>query len=181
MLWKKAFDLVAASTGMILLSPLLLGIAVIILLWDGGPVFFNQQRLGLGKKSFNIWKFRTMRDDKVTQFGGILRQTGLDEFPQIINVLRGEMSAVGPRPLTLDDVQRLGWHDDFHVSRWQVKPGITGLAQLYGGRGAKVSWRLDSVYQQRVSLWFDMWIILMSFAVNVLGRRRVIVFLSANA
>lgn len=171
--WKKAFDLAAAVTGLLVLSWLLIGIALLILLLDGRPILFRQERLGLNKQPFSIYKFRTMQDGKITRSGHFLRQTGLDELAQIFNILRGEMSVVGPRPLTAADVVRLGWDDATHASRWQLKPGITGLAQLYGGRGARVSWLMDATYRRRMSFWLDMKIVLLSFAVNLFGKRRV--------
>lgn len=173
MRWKTAFDISAAVIGLLVLSPLLLLIILLILCADGRPVLFHQPRLGQGKQLFSVCKFRTMHAGRVTVSGKLLRQTGLDELAQILNILRGEMSVVGPRPLTQEDVQRLGWDDTYHASRWQLKPGITGLAQLYGGRGARVSWHMDQLYLQRVSLWLDVRIVLLSFLVNLLGKRRV--------
>lgn len=173
MLWKRWFDRVVTLIGLPAISWLLGGIALAILLFDGRPVLFRQQRLGRGKQPFEIYKFRTMRDGKVTAVGRVLRQTGLDETAQIINILRGEMSVVGPRPLTAADISRLGWDDAWHAGRWEIKPGITGLAQLYGGRGAKISWLMDKVYRQRLSPWLDLGILLLTFAVNILGKTRV--------
>jgi len=173
MWWKRAFDLTAAVVGVALLGGLLGGIAVAVLILDGRPILFRQERLGLGKRPFLIYKFRTMTAGEVTPCGRILRRTGLDELAQIFNILRGEMSVVGPRPLTADDVARLGWNDDYHACRWDRKPGITGLAQLYGGRGARMSWWMDQVYRRRMSLGLDSWIILLSFAVNLFGKRRM--------
>jgi lipopolysaccharide/colanic/teichoic acid biosynthesis glycosyltransferase len=177
-LWKKVFDTVVTSIGLLSLCVLLAAIALLILVVDGRPVFFRQERLGLRKRVFLIYKFRTMQAGKVTSLGQVLRSTGIDELAQILNIVRGEMSVVGPRPLTIDDVQRLGWNDRYHSTRWQIKPGITGLAQLYGGRGAKVSWSMDSVYRNKMSLSLDLWIVTLSFAVNLLGKRRVRAMLS---
>lgn len=173
MRWKKAFDLIAAIVGLLVLGWLLTAIALLILLLDGRPVLFRQERLGLGKRPFSIYKFRTMRDGNITRSGHILRQTGLDELAQIFNILRGEMSVVGPRPLTAADVLRLGWDDAAHAARWTLKPSITGLAQLYGGQGSRASWLMDTAYRRRMSLWLDVKIVLLSFAVNVFGKRRV--------
>ena len=174
---KRLFDLVAAVFGLLLLSPVLLAIIISVYLVDGRPILFSQQRLGQGKQPFKIYKFRTMQDGQITKFGRVLRQTGLDELAQILNILRGDMSVVGPRPLTEADVVRLGWDNDDHAARWDLRPGITGLAQLYGGRGARFSWRMDRLYFKRISLWLDVRIVLLSFAVNVFGKQRVRGFL----
>ncbi|MEE9302702.1 MAG: sugar transferase [Thiotrichaceae bacterium] len=177
MLWKRVFDWIAAITGLILLSGVFAGIALYILIMDGKPILFRQQRVGQGKLPFFVYKFRTMQDGKITRSGYFLRQTGLDELAQIINILRGEMSLVGPRPLTVYDVQRLGWDDKRYSIRWLLKPGITGLAQLYSGQGAEISWSMDKKYIQQLSLWMDIQIVLLSFAVNLFGKRRVRKFL----
>lgn len=173
MFWKKCFDGLAVAVGLILMGWVLVLIALSIWLTDGRPILFRQQRLGLHKQPFSIYKFRTMQNEVVTKSGQFLRQTGLDELAQILNILQGDMSVVGPRPLTQADVMRLGWDDAYHAKRWAIKPGITGLAQLYGGRSAKVTWQMDSVYRQRMSWWLDTRMVLWSLAVNVLGKRRV--------
>lgn len=86
--------------------------------------------MGAGKRDFTILKLRTMKNNEITFIGKIFRRTGLDELPQLWNILFGQMSFVGPRPLTKADAERLGWNDQFHAVRWKVKPGLTGLAQL---------------------------------------------------
>lgn len=177
MQWKRWFDAIVTAIGVPAISWLLGSIALGILLFDGRPVLFRQQRLGKDKKPFQIYKFRTMRDDKITAIGRILRRTGLDETAQIINILRGDMSIVGPRPLTADDVSRLGWDDSWHAGRWDIKPGITGLAQIYGGHSAKLSWLMDRIYRRRLSLWLDIRILLVTIAINILGKSRVRRFL----
>lgn len=173
MLWKKCFDGLAVTVGLVLIGWVLVLIALIIWVLDGRPILFRQQRLGLHKRLFSIYKFRTMHNEVVTKSGKFLRQTGLDELAQILNIIQGDMSVVGARPLTQADITRLGWDDAYHAKRWDIKPGITGLAQLYGGRSAKVSWQMDSVYRTRMSWWLDTRIVLWSLAVNVLGKRRV--------
>ena len=173
MFWKKCFDGLAVAVGLILMGWVLVLIALSIWLIDGRPILFRQQRLGLHKQPFSIYKFRTMQNEVVTKSGQFLRQTSLDELAQILNILQGDMSVVGPRPLIQADVMRLGWDDAYHAKRWAIKPGITGLAQLYGGRSAKVTWQMDSVYRQRMSWWLDTRMVLWSLAVNVLGKRRV--------
>lgn len=177
MFWKKCFDGLAVVVGLILIGWVLVLIALSIWILDGRPILFRQQRLGLHKQPFSIYKFRTLQNGVVTKSGQFLRQTGLDELAQILNILQGDMSVIGPRPLTQADVLRLGWDDVYHTKRWAIKPGITGLAQLYGGRSAKVSWQMDKVYQVRMSWWLDMRVVLWSLAVNVLGKRRVRTFL----
>jgi lipopolysaccharide/colanic/teichoic acid biosynthesis glycosyltransferase len=113
------------------------------------------------------------RDGCVTRVGRLLRATGLDELPQFINVLRGEMSAVGPRPLVEADVVRLGWSETRHDVRWSVPPGLTGLAQVFGTRAARTSLFMDLRYVARRSLWLDVRLIALSFAVNAVGKQRV--------
>ena len=105
-------------------------IAVCIFLEDRGPILFLQERIGLREIPFLIYKFRTMRDGKVTRVGRILRRTGLDELAQLFNILLGDMNIVGPRPLTKFDIDRLGWNQYKFVKRFSVKPGLTGLAQV---------------------------------------------------
>ena len=124
------FDVVGASAGLLVFAPVIALAAAAVFVDDGRPLFFRQKRLGYRRRPFSIIKIRTMRDGHVTRVGAVLRATGLDEVPQFINILSGEMSAVGPRPLTEGDVQRLGWIGTAYDFRWQVKPGLTGLAQI---------------------------------------------------
>lgn len=177
MSYKRAFDIVCASAGALVFFPVLVSIAVMIRIEDGGPVFFKQERLGRDKRPFSIIKFRSMRDGKVTAVGRWIRSTGLDEVMQFINVLKGDMSMVGPRPLTLDDAHRLGWDDDGRA-RFSVKPGITGLSQLYAGKGVRVSAFLEQKYIERASFTLDMKIIALSFLVNLFGKRRIKLWLA---
>ena len=150
---KRVMDIVGAAAGLLLLGPLLGGVALLIAAVDGRPVLFKQPRAGRDGEPFEIWKFRTMerdadaqrgslrvfnevaggasfkmdRDPRVTRLGRILRRTSLDELPQLVNVLRGEMSLVGPRPHPFDDV---AGYKPWHFGRLSVKPGVTGLWQI---------------------------------------------------
>jgi lipopolysaccharide/colanic/teichoic acid biosynthesis glycosyltransferase len=135
------FDIVASFLGLLLLTPLLLGVALLIKLDSRGPVFFRQERIGRGGRPFLIYKFRTMLPDalrrgglitfgvdpRITRIGGLLRKTKIDELPQLINVLRGEMSLVGPRPEVREYVEQFRQDYDEIL---QVSPGITDLASL---------------------------------------------------
>jgi lipopolysaccharide/colanic/teichoic acid biosynthesis glycosyltransferase len=170
---KRALDLVAACAACVTLAPLVVGIAIATWAEDGGAPLFLQTRVGCGRRPFTVVKFRTMAQQRVTRVGAVLRRTGLDELPQFINVWRGEMSMVGPRPLTPADVVRLGWHGNTHDWRFAVPPGITGIAQLSAGSGARTSLRLDRLYLQRQSLGMDVQLITLSFAANLFGKRRI--------
>lgn len=137
--FKRVFDVAAAGAGLVILSPVLLAVAAAIKLLDPGPVLFRQTRAGLGSKPFDILKFRTMRagaagapittggDERVTPLGRILRKTKLDELPQLLNVLRGDMSVVGPRPEVPRYVEL--FKDDYKLIL-SVKPGITDYAAI---------------------------------------------------
>jgi len=170
---QRAFDLAGASAGLIVFGPAMALIALAVLLDDGGPVLFRQERLGYRRRPFEILKFRSMRDSRVTRVGRLLRMTGLDEVPQFINILRGEMSAVGPRPLTADDVARLGWDGTAFDFRWACRPGLTGLAQLLGARADGDALFFDRVHADGWSVARDCQLIAWSFAVNAFGKDRV--------
>lgn len=169
---KRLFDVVGALGGLVFFSPAMAAVAVAIVLEDGGPVLFRQKRLGRGGRPFTIIKFRSMRLDEVTAVGRVLRSTGLDELPQLVNVLRGDLSAVGPRPLTEADVQRQGWTVPECEFRWSVPAGLTGLAQVLGSRSARHALRLDRRYIDRQCLRLDICLIACSFAINLLGKDR---------
>ena len=172
---SRALDLLFAGSAALALGPVLAVAASLIALDDGVPILFRQRRLGQGREPFEILKLRTMREMKVTRVGRWLRATGLDELPQFVNVLRGDMSVVGPRPLTEEDVTRLGLSDE----RFLARPGITGLAQLYGGRGARHSQRLDRLQIARKSARLDVEVVLASFVVNVVGKKRTKTWLAS--
>ena len=170
---KRLFDLVGAVGGLLAFSPVMALITGAIILEDGWPVLFRQERLGRGRRPFTILKFRSMRNGRITRVGRVLRATGLDELPQFINILRGEMSAVGPRPLTASDVTRLGWMAPRYDFRWRVRPGLTGLAQVTEARSGRLSLGLDRRYVARQSLSLDVRLVAVSFAINALGKTRV--------
>jgi lipopolysaccharide/colanic/teichoic acid biosynthesis glycosyltransferase len=167
---KRGFDLVVSAIGLLLLSPLLAVVSVAIRLSSSEPILFRQQRPGLYGKPFTIYKFRTMTDEhdgqgkllpdaeRLTSFGRFLRRTSLDELPELFNVLKGEMSVVGPRPLLMRYLDR---YTPEQMRRHEVKPGITGWAQV-NGRNA-ISWEqkfdLDVWYVHNWSLWLDVKII----------------------
>lgn len=170
---KRTVDLALSGIACAAFAPVMAGIAAAIWLEDGGPPLFAQSRLGKHRQPFTILKFRSMRNERVTRIGKWLRRTGLDELPQFVNVCRGEMSFVGPRPLTEHDVARLGWSGQQYDWRFDARPGITGLSQLLAGRGARHSARLDRLYLQRQNPLLDLQLVALSFAANVIGKSAV--------
>jgi exopolysaccharide biosynthesis polyprenyl glycosylphosphotransferase len=191
---KRAFDLVGASIGLLAISPLLIAVAIAIKLDTRGPVFFRQLRVGRHGKRFRMFKFRTMvpdadamkdslrdrneaqeglfkiaDDPRITSVGRILRKSALDELPQLLNIISGEMSLVGPRPLVIEEDERIeGWHR----RRLELMPGMTGPWQILGP--ARVPLRemmaIDYLYVANWSLWTDIKIMLRTVP-HVLGRR----------
>jgi putative colanic acid biosysnthesis UDP-glucose lipid carrier transferase len=146
---KRAFDIVISAGALAVLAPLMLLIALAVRLESSGPAIFKQDRGGLGGRTFRIWKFRTMNvvengaevrqaervDDRVTKFGAFLRRTSLDEFPQLVNVLIGDMSLVGPRPHACAHDRDFEAIDKRYPIRTRARPGMTGRAQVNGCRG----------------------------------------------
>lgn len=170
---KRLFDLLFSLIALtIFLIPMLV-ISIILKLIEKHPIIFRQERIGIDGKKFEILKFQTMINDIPTQTGKILRRTGIDELPQFFNVLKGDMSIVGPRALTRYDIERLGWNTTYYLQRWKVKPGISGFAQIYGGQHKKTSWFWDKKYSENAGLAVDLIVILISFLMNILGKQRV--------
>ena len=170
---QRIFDVLGASAGLAVFAPAMAVITAAIVADDGWPVLFRQERVGFRRRPFQILKFRSMRDGSVTRVGRLLRATGLDEIPQFINILRGDMSAVGPRPLTAADVARFGWDAPGFNFRWTVRPGLTGLAQLLGASAHGDALALDRVHATAWSLSVDCRCIAWSFAVNLFGKARI--------
>jgi sugar transferase EpsL len=171
---KRALDLLLASTALILLSPLLIAVALLVRMQMGSPVLFRQERPGRHGEPFQLLKFRTMLEaldatgkplpdgERLTMLGRSLRSTSIDELPELINVIRGEMSLVGPRPLLFD---YLPLYTPEQSKRHDATPGITGWAQVNGRNS--LSWeerfRLDVWYIDHVSLQLDMKILALTF------------------
>ena len=170
---KRLFDLLLTGLGLLIIWPALLVLAVLVRIRHGAPVLFRQQRPGYRGRPFYIYKFRTMTDardaagdllpdaQRLTPLGRFLRSTSMDEFPELFNVLRGEMSLVGPRPLLM---QYLGRYSPEQTRRHELLPGLTGWAQI-NGRNA-ISWedkfKLDVWYVDHRSFWLDIKILLLT-------------------
>ncbi len=181
---KRLFDLVTTGIALILLSPVLIVLAILVRLKLGSPVLFRQQRPGLNGRAFTIFKFRTMinkQHDKsgniiadsqrLTKFGRFLRNMSLDELPEFLNVLKGDMSLVGPRPLMMKYLDR---YTPQQARRHEVKPGITGWAQINGRNN--ITWEekfeLDVWYVDNWSIWLDLKILFKSI-IAVLKRQDI--------
>lgn len=185
---KRVFDVVVSATALVVLAPVMGLIALAVWRTMGRPVLFRQARPGLHGKPFVMYKFRTMRDlrdaegnllpdeARLTPFGRWLRTTSLDELPELVNVLRGEMSLVGPRPLLMEYLDR---YTPEQARRHEVKPGITGWAQIHGRNN--LSWderfKLDVWYVDNWSLWLDvkilwrtLWMVLRREGISAQGH-----------
>ncbi len=181
--FKRAFDIAGASVGLLLASPLLLVVAAAIRLTSPGPALYRQERRGFNGETFKILKFRSMTvmedgramtqakgdDPRITPIGRFIRRTSIDELPQLINVLKGDMSLVGPRPHAISHDAELNHKFELYAQRQRLRPGITGWAQVNGYRGdtstlAKIVGRTlhDLYYVENWSLLFDCWIILLT-------------------
>lgn len=171
--FKRPMDFILSLIAIIVLSPVFLIIAILVRINLGSPVIFKQKRPGLNEKIFTMYKFRTMTDERdekgellpdserITKFGKFLRSTSLDELPELFNILKGDMSIVGPRPLL---VEYLPLYNDFQRRRHEVRPGLSGLAQI-NGRNA-ISWKekfkLDVEYVDNITFVGDWKIILLT-------------------
>jgi exopolysaccharide production protein ExoY len=195
---KRCLDVTCSVIALVLFSPLFLMISLLVKLSDGGPVFFRHQRVGCRSRLFPCYKFRTMRvdadavlkrhllasphaarewsetrklksDPRITGVGVVLRQLSLDELPQLINIVRGEMSIVGPRPVVSDELQMYGPHAPFYL---RARPGLTGAWQVSGRNDVSYDSRvtLDRSYVENWSLWIDILIILKTIPA-VISRR----------
>ena len=181
--FKRLFDIVLSLIAIIVLSPIMLITAILVRVNLGSPVIFKQARPGKDEKIFNMYKFRSMNsktdengqllsdDLRLTKFGKMLRSTSLDELPELINIIKGDMSIVGPRPLA---VIYLSYYNERERKRHCIRPGLTGLAQV-SGRNA-ISWdekfEYDVNYAQRISIAMDVKIIVKTLFI-VLGRKNV--------
>ena len=168
--FKRFFDIVLSACALVVLSPVLLLVAILVRTKLGSPVIFCQERPGKDEKIFKLYKFRSMTDERdengellpdevrLTKFGKMLRSTSLDELPELWNILKGDMSIVGPRPLL---VKYLPLYNEEQRHRHDVRPGLTGLAQV-NGRNA-ISWEekfaYDVAYTQEITVWLDLKII----------------------
>jgi lipopolysaccharide/colanic/teichoic acid biosynthesis glycosyltransferase len=183
---KRLIDILGALVGLIITAIILLPVAIVMFLDNPGPIFYGQTRCGLNGKTFQMWKFRSMvvgaenlkhlvkneangyifknkNDPRITPVGRFLRATSLDEFPQFWNVLKGEMSLVGTRPPTLDEVLH---YNDHHWKRLNVKPGITGEWQVNGRSKVKdfeEIVQMDLDYQQKWSVFYDLFLLIKTF------------------
>ena len=180
---KRSFDFVVSLLLLIVLAPVILALAMGVAIGIGSPVFFRQQRPGLGARPFELIKFRTMSDardehgnllpdgERLSAFGRLLRASSLDELPELLNVLRGEMSLVGPRPLLM---QYVPLYSDFHSRRHEVRPGVTGWAQVNGRN--TLNWDLkldlDVWYVDNQNFWLDLRILALT-AIKVARREGI--------
>lgn len=168
--FKRLIDIILSSIALIILIPFFIIFAIIIKCESKGRAFFKQKRFGKNKKFFMIYKFRTMRSDTpkdmpthmlnnaesyITKFGGFMRRTSIDELPQIINILKGDMSIIGPRPALWNQDDLIEERDKYGAN--DIRPGLTGLAQISGRDELEIPVKaeLDGKYVKDMSLWFD--------------------------
>ena len=169
--FKRPMDFILSLIAIVILSPVLLVVAILVRIKLGSPIIFKQDRPGLNEKIFTIYKFRTMTDERdklgvllpdgirLTRFGRFLRNTSLDELPELYNILKGDMSIVGPRPLL---VKYLSLYNEEQMHRHDVKPGLTGYAQVYGRNSLpwEKRFELDVYYTRNITFLGDIKIIL---------------------
>ena len=193
---KRAFDVGLSGVGLLIASPVWVLIALAIKLQDGGPVLLRQPRVGRHGRVFPAFKFRSMvpgaehlparqaseHDPRVTPVGKLLRATALDELPQLFNILRGDMSFVGPRPLLANEIELRGDQAAVQLDsipgydvRHSVRPGLTGLTQLYASRDVTRArkFRLDEIYVRNAGFCLDVYLVLLSFWVTARGKWEV--------
>lgn len=188
---KRLFDILLSIVGLVLFSPLFLIIYIAVKLSSDGPVIFSQERIGKGGKPFNIYKFRTMvvnneqdntptlaepDDKRLTKVGKFLREHHLDELPQLWNVLRGDMSFIGPRPERKFYIDQILERDPRYVELYQIRPGVTSYATLYNGYTDTIDkmlrrLELDLYYLEHRSWWFDLSIISKTFLNIISGKK----------
>lgn len=185
---KRLIDIVLSLIVLIVFLPLWVLVAILIKTTSKGPVFFLQDRPGQHKKIFRVYKFRTMKlgsekmikgqevmkdDGRITTIGKFLRRTKIDEIPQVLNVLKGDMSLVGPRP---ERIASLEEYDDEIIKRLNMKPGMTGLAQVNGNIYLDLNdrYRFDVYYVENFSLWLDIKIIVRTIGVVLFGEDKYI-------
>ena len=167
---ERALDVLLSGCGIVVLSPVLLGVALAVKLESPGPILFKQKRVGKNKKTFEIWKFRSMRTDTpkdlpthllndpehfITKTGRFIRKTSLDELPQLFNIFAGQMAVIGPRPALWNQDDLIAERDKYHAN--DIRPGLTGWAQINGRDELEipVKARLDGEYVQKMSFLFD--------------------------
>jgi lipopolysaccharide/colanic/teichoic acid biosynthesis glycosyltransferase len=191
---KRPFDIALSATGILVSSPLWLAIAALIKLEDRGPVFYGQDRVGRNGRLFKVIKFRSMivgaekgsgavqavaHDPRVTKVGRVLRGTAMDELPQLLNILKGDMSFVGPRALRPHEKEVHGDPDTRaiedipgYAERHRVRPGLTGLTQVFlpGDTPRRKKFRADALYIRKMSFGFDLKLILLSFWITFRGK-----------
>ena len=190
---KRALDVTLSGVGLLCSSPLWLLLAILVKQEDGGTVFYTQDRVGEGGRTFTVFKFRSMspnaeavvgalqateRDPRITRIGRVMRATAMDELPQLWNIFRGDMSFVGPRALRPGEIEAVGGSlvalEDVpgFAERCRIRPGLTGIAQIFAPRdiSRRNKFRYDRIYARRASFWLDVRLILLSFWITFRGR-----------
>lgn len=185
---KRIIDIIFSVLGLIILIPVFLIISIAIKIESKGPIIFKQKRIGKGKKYFTIYKFRTMRSDTpkdipthmlknangcITKVGNILRKTSLDELPQLVNIFKGDMSIIGPRPALWNQDDLVKERDKYHAN--DIRPGLTGWAQVNGRDELEipVKAKFDGEYVEKISFWFDIKIFLKTI-INVFKHEGIV-------